>query len=141
MGSYQLTCRRKGWRSMDTAPFEERVLVRVGRGITIGQRAAFFGPDGSWADDYASPVSPDGWLPLPDVDEEETIDPEPVPRSLKDFVVGDLESIGCPVPWDLLKDSPVSVEEATALAFLLDLSVSFVQNIDRKYWAWLESNG
>lgn len=67
---------------MDTAPFDTRVLVRDGRGITIGQRAAIFGPDGSWADDYATPVIPGGWLPLPDVDECETIELGPVRMSI-----------------------------------------------------------
>ncbi len=54
---------------MDSAPFDTRVLLRDSGGVTIGQRSAEFGPSGSWSDDYASPLSPDGWLPLPDVDE------------------------------------------------------------------------
>ncbi len=128
---------------MDLAPYDERVMLRCGGGVTIGQRAAFFGPDGSWADDYATPVTPDGWLPLPNIVEEgEAIGGRSTPIALFDFVVQEIRSASedAPIPWDLLKDSPVSVGDATELAFLLDVHVAMIQEIDRKYWAWVAEN-
>lgn len=36
------------------------------------------------------------------------------------------------------ESASVTVEDATAVAFLLDVHVGFIQGIDRKYWAWVE---
>jgi hypothetical protein len=64
-----VTCLRQcpcpKWLPMASAPFDTRVLVRDRGGVTIAQRTALFGENGTWFDDYASPVTPISWMPLP----------------------------------------------------------------------------
>lgn len=154
--SHQLICRPMGWRPMVTAPTDgTRVMLRCLDGATMGHHSAHrsvsighwdkhevFGvlsPD--WYCDADYLLEPDGWLPLPDVNESQPIKIKDPPISLFDFVKKDLNAIGAPVPWHLLKFAPVTIEDATELAFLLDVDVQFIQNIDRNHRSWMAEFG
>lgn len=133
---------------MATAPTDgTRVLLRcLDRVVRIGRWCSqeVFGLScNDWHSDSGTFLEADGWLPLPDVDECQPIEVQRPPISLFDFVVRELRSASedAPIPWDLLKDSPLIVEDATELAFLLDVDVSFIQGIDRKHRSWVAENG
>jgi hypothetical protein len=77
------TARPKGWRSMDTAPQDgTRVLLRcldgdakdrsASKSVSIGhwdKHEVFGVPSPDWYNDAGHFLEPDGWLPLPPVDD------------------------------------------------------------------------